>query len=116
MKTTSVEYSKTFNLGNYSNEKIGVVIELQHGIGETVADAMAHAKREVEKAHHFFKQLPHYEKSLEIEKNPADYTGRQVTEAKELIEVFNSNYKDYMTNMGPIVRTLTQGREDELDF
>lgn len=114
MQTKSVEYSKTFNLGNYSNEKIGLIVELQEG--ETVADAMAHAKREVEKAHNFFKQLPTYERSLKIEKWPDDYTGRQVSEAKEFIEQFHQQYKNYMTSMGPIVRTLTEGKVDDYDF
>lgn len=114
MRTTIVEYSKTFNLGNYSNEKIGIIVELKEG--ETVADAMAHAKREVEKAHNFYKQLSVYERSLEIERNPNEYTGKNVLEAKNFVKQFQEQYKDYMTVMGPIVRTLTEGKVDDYDF
>lgn len=110
MRTTNVEYSKTFNLGNYSNEKIGIVVELKEG--ETVVDAIAYAKREVEKAHLFFKNMPLYERSLEVVKDPKNYTGNDVDRAQEQTKQFEETYKDYFTVMGPLVRTLTQGRED----
>ena len=45
----TVTYSKLFNLGLYSNERIGIDGELEEG--ETVQGALAKAKKEVEEFH-----------------------------------------------------------------
>ena len=47
MKATKIKYEKTFNLGNYSNEVIGVEIELADG--ETAKDAIEKAREYVNK-------------------------------------------------------------------
>lgn len=46
MKTLSVSYHKVFNLGDYSNEKIGVDIQLEPG--DNVQDATNKARDFVE--------------------------------------------------------------------
>lgn len=112
MNIKQVEYSKVFNLGNYSNEKIGVVIDITEN--DNVVDVIAEAKKQVEEAHGFFREYPQYEHAQHIVKNVDDYTGRQVSDAQAGIEKFEKKYKDYLTRM-TASRTLTVGTlsEDE---
>lgn len=108
MKIQTIQYHKVFNLGNYSNEKIGVDVVIADG--EDPLEAFAEAKRLVEKSHKFFVDLPSYENAKKVVANPDEYTGRNVKEARQCIEVFEANYPDYMNKFAmPVSRTLTQG-------
>ena len=49
MKPITVNYAKTFNLGNYCSEKIGVEIQLDEN--DLPEDALSEAKNMVEKFH-----------------------------------------------------------------
>ena len=49
MKVTSISYQKTFNLGNYSSERLGVEVEV--GEHEYADDLMKEARELVEKMH-----------------------------------------------------------------
>jgi len=49
MNISLVTYTKTFNLGNYSSERIGVEVEV--GIGESAKEALDTAKQLVEEYH-----------------------------------------------------------------
>lgn len=108
MHTETVSYQKTFPLQGYSNEKIGVEIKLQSG--EDPLQAFADAKLIVEKSHKFFQDLPTYEKAKKIIANPLDYTGRDVEQSKQVIEVFESNYPDYLQKFS-VTRELEVGKE-----
>ena len=68
MKATKVHYEKTFNLGNYSNEVIGVDVEIEEG--ETAAEAIKTAREYVNKAQ---KLLKNADTLQQIEENPANY-------------------------------------------
>jgi hypothetical protein len=106
MQIEKVSYHKTFNLGNYSNERIGVDIVLAPG--ESPLDAFAEAKKQVEKSHKFFIDLPHYEQAQKIVDNPDDYTGREMKSAQEVIKAFEANYPDFISRFIPVSRQLNE--------
>lgn len=106
MNIKSIFYEKCFPLGGYSNEKIGTEIII--GPDEDPLDAFATAKKLVEKSHKFFQDLPSYEQAKKMVANPDDHTGRDISRAKEAIEVFEANYPDYLqTFNAPVSRQLT---------
>ncbi|HRH60312.1 MAG TPA: hypothetical protein PL045_07065 [Chitinophagaceae bacterium] len=117
MTIEQVDYSKTFNLGNYSNEKIGVVVKLAPG--ENPLDAFAEAKRQVEKGHQFFKEMPLYEAAKKAVAHPDNHTGREVKQAQEAITAFEANYADYISKFySPVSRQLNEGytaNDDDCD-
>jgi cell fate regulator YaaT (PSP1 superfamily) len=49
MKMSEITYNRTFNLGNFNSERIGVRIEINEG--ESVTDALQAAKQLVEETH-----------------------------------------------------------------
>ncbi|MEP7375551.1 MAG: hypothetical protein ABI675_19560 [Chitinophagaceae bacterium] len=114
MQIEKIAYHKTFNLGNYSNEKIGMDITLAPG--EDPLDAFAEAKLQVEKSHRFFQDSPAYEQAKHITEFPDDFTGREVKQSKDIIDAFETNYKEYLAKFAPTSRQLIQGIKDELDF
>lgn len=70
MKIVTVEYSRVFDLGNYQNEKIGVIVEIADG--EDAQTALAEAKNFVDFSSKNFKtELDH---ARHIVQNPDDYT------------------------------------------
>lgn len=92
MKALRITYSKTFSLGNYENEKIGIELEISEG--ELAADALVKAIQFVEnnssKAGEIITiRKRNYDKSKYILENKDDHTGRQVAQAQEFI----SNYE-----------------------
>lgn len=113
MEIQTIEYHKVFNLGNYSNEKIGVTIAIAPG--ENPIDAFAEAKRTVEKSHLFFQQLPDYEKAQQVVADPKNYTGYQVERSEQAIKAFEANFPDYISRFVPANRTIEQGLTDEYD-
>ncbi len=111
MQIEKISYHKVFNLGNYSNEKIGVDIVIAPG--EDPLDAFAEAKKQVEKSHQFFQDLPNYEQAKRIVSHPDDYTGRQVKNAEEVISVFEANYPEFIGKfVVPVSRQLTESPSD----
>ena len=117
MKIERISYHKTFNLGNYSNEKIGIDIAIAEG--EDPLEAFAQAKKQVEKSHLFFKQQPAYEQAKKVVATPDDYTGREVKQASELVVAFEENYPDYLQMFQPSSRQLNAAlfdNHDELEF
>lgn len=113
MHIEKVSYHKTFNLGNYSNEKIGLDIVLAPG--DDPLEAFAEAKKQVEKSHNFFKQSPAYEQAKKVVANPDDYTGREVKQSEELIQAFEFNYPEFLAKFQTTSRQLTES-PDELSF
>lgn len=111
MEIQTVVYHKVFNLGNYSNEKIGIEMKLQPG--ENPIDAFAEAKKIVEKSHKFFQDLPVYERAQQVQKNADDHTGREVKASQEVIIAFEANYPDYLQKFLPSSRTVEQGKLSE---
>ena len=99
MKFKTISYHKVFNIGNYSNEKIGVDIEV--GDGENPVECHAEAVRYVERAHKFQSEFPGYEQAKTIIAHPDDYTGIQVKQAKQAIEVFENNYSEQLKSFFP---------------
>ena len=64
MHIKTVNYTKTFNLGNYSSEKIGVEFSLNEG--ESANKALDHARELVEEYHN---------QSISRQKKLAEYLG-----------------------------------------
>jgi len=114
MEIVQVSYHKTFNLGNYSNEKIGIDIKLTPG--EDPLDAFAEAKKQVERSHLFFKHAPSYEQAKKVVANPDDYTGREVKQAEECITAFEANYADMLQKFDVTSRQLNLPEYDENRF
>lgn len=113
MQIEKISYHKTFNLGNYSNEKIGIDIVLVEG--ENPLDAFAEAKKQVEKSHNFFKDIPAYQRAKSVVSNPDDHTGREVKQSEQLVKVFEENYPDYINTFMPASRQLTESPDEEDD-
>lgn len=110
MQIEKISYHKTFNLGNYSNEKIG--IDIVCGAGDDPIKVFAEAKKQVEKSHKFFVDHPNYEQATKIIDNPDEYTGRQVKTAQEVITAFEANYPEFITAFMPTSRQLTKGERN----
>lgn len=106
MGIVTVSYHKVFNLGNYSNEKIGIDMKLSPG--ENVIDAFAEAKKIVEKSHKFFQDAPSYEAAKRVIENPDEFTGREVKGSHDVIAAFEANYPDYINKFMPASRQLTE--------
>lgn len=112
MEITTVSYHKVFNLGNYSNEKIGIDMKLAPG--EDPLEAFAEAKKIVEKSHQFFQDIPSYQRAKKVSSNPDDYTGRDVKQAQETIAAFEANYPDYLAKFISASRQITTGDNDDI--
>ncbi|MFO0359389.1 MAG: hypothetical protein ACK50N_02730 [Flavobacteriales bacterium] len=91
MKTNTITYSKTFSLGNYENEKIGVEIQLQEG--DNVQKAIQDARAFVEYNHKLNGFTSELQENEHILNNPDDFTGTQLKRAKERIEQLHSAIK-----------------------
>lgn len=95
MKVKNVTYSKVFPLGGYSNEKLGVEIEL--GEGDDPQKAMQDARNYVEFNHKVNGLLSELEKCDYVLNNPDEFTGNAVKQAKqrksEIIEQINNGQK-----------------------
>lgn len=87
MQTKSINYSKVFSLGNYENEKIGVEIELLPGDDPQVA--IQQARNFVEFNHKVNGLISKRSEAEHIINNPDNFTGRQVTQAREIIDRIN---------------------------
>lgn len=114
MKFKTISYHKVFNLGNYSNEKIGVEIEV--GEDENPVECHAEAVKYVERAHKFQQEYPTYEQAKKIVANPDNYTGIQVKQAQQAIEVFENNYSEQLKSFFPNHQPLLSESESENDY
>ena len=113
MQIEKISYHKTFNLGNYSNEKIGIDIVV--GPEENPTEVFAEAKRQVEKSHKFFTDQPTYEKAQRIIHSPDDFTGREVKQAQEIITAFESNYPEFIRAFQPASRQLNESTHENFN-
>lgn len=84
MKILTVEYSRVFSLGNFENEKIGVVVEV--GKADKPQEALNEAKKFVELSSKNVQG--NLEQARHIVDNPGDYTGKQVQAAQDLLNKF----------------------------
>lgn len=83
MRVESVKYEKLMSLGNYENQKIGVVVVLEPG--ESPAEALCRAQAFVEKV---LEPKPNERDTREAQRivdSPDDYAPRRVREAQELL-------------------------------
>lgn len=83
MQVKSVEYSRLKNVGNYENEKAGIVVELNDG--DSPQEAYERAKRFVDRRlePRDDSMRAYYQKRVD---NPDDYKGREVREAQEWLD------------------------------
>jgi hypothetical protein len=83
MRVSSVKYEKLISLGNYENQKIGVVVELEPD--ESPAEALRRARAFVEAS----VQPKPTERELKMARhkveNADDYPPREVREAQEVL-------------------------------
>lgn len=114
MQIEKVSYHKTFNLGNYSNEKIGIDITLCEN--DNPLEAFAEAKKQVEKSHKFFQDQPEYERAKRVMNDYDNHTGREIKAAEQLIKVFEENYPDYISLFMPASRQLKESPIDEPSY
>lgn len=117
MTIEKISYHKTFNLGNYSNEKIGIDVLL--GPDESPLDAFAEAKKQVEKSHQFFQDMPAYERAKKIVENNDDFTGREIKASEQVIKAFEANYPDFIQKFMPASRQLNEAvlnYDDDRDY
>ncbi|AXE21196.1 hypothetical protein DR864_27380 [Runella rosea] len=90
VKYTRIEYSKTFSLGNYENEKIGLIAEVPEGTD--MLQAMNEIRDNVEAVHHYRRDLKAFNQAQHIVNNPQDHLGREVTRAEQAVESFYQKY------------------------
>lgn len=88
MKTKTISYSKVFPLGGYSNEKIGVEIEIE--AGDDVQKAIQEARQFVEFNHQVNGLITEMEQCERVMQNPDDFTGSQVKRAAERMEIIRN--------------------------
>ena len=88
MRVQSVKYEKLISLGNYENQKIGVVVELEPD--ESPAEALRRARAFVEAS----VQPKPSEREIRVAQhkvdNADDYPPREVREAQELLKSLES--------------------------
>lgn len=96
VKYTRVEYSKTYNLGNYENERIGLTAEVPEGID--MLAAYNQIRNDVEAAHNYRKDLRDFERAQTIVKDEENHLGREVSRAKEVIDKFYDKYPFHRPN------------------
>lgn len=87
MKATKIKYQRTFDLGNYQNEVIGIELELDEG--ETAKDAIFAAIHYINNTQYEHRQR---EKFQAVVDNPENRRYSEVVEAKQaLSEIENFN-------------------------
>ena len=99
MNPKTITYSKVFSLGNYENEKIGVEIELQPGEDPQVA--IQQARNFVEFNHKVNGLISKLEEANHVVQNPDNFTGRQINQAKEVIERINKEIEAGQHTLAP---------------
>jgi len=87
MKATKVYYQKTFDLGNYSNEKIGVEIELD--LDEKAEEALKNAKVFVHKMSSFYKDTEEYNRCMKVLANPDVHSKTDYDKAQEYVDKYD---------------------------
>ena len=85
MKVTTVEYSKVINLGNYENEKIGLVVELEEN--ETPSDALIRCRNYVKALSPRNKPSEfNYQEAKELVLRTDDFTPKKIKEFQDTID------------------------------
>lgn len=106
IKYTRIEYSKTYNLGNYENERIGLTAEVPEGVD--MLAAYNQIRNDVEAAHNYRRDLKDFERAGEIVNDAANYLGREVDRAKIIIEKFYDKYPFHRPNDIKAALSLTE--------
>lgn len=83
MRVESVKYEKLVSLGNYENQKIGIVVVLEPD--ESPAEALRRAQAFVEKVLEPEPSEFEIRDAKKIVSNPDDYAPKRVREAQELL-------------------------------
>ena len=105
MKVTSLQYHKVFNLGNYSNEKIGIEINLEENENPQVV--LDEARRFVELNSPDFRAK--IEKAQRIIEHPEHYNYGEVEDAKKLLSEFEQFPIDNFIAAGKSFNNILSG-------
>jgi hypothetical protein len=89
MKVKTLEYSKLKNLGDYENEKIGVVVELEDG--ESPVDALKRAKNFIHNAQKKSINQSTYDLARERVSSPDNYTGAEIKKYQAIIDNYEND-------------------------
>lgn len=83
MKVTMIRYEKLVNLGNFSNQKLGVEVQLEDGESPHAAirRAMAFVEKELEPGPDKY----NIEQAERIVANPDDYSPKKLREAQNFL-------------------------------
>lgn len=92
MKVKEVIYNKTFALGNYQNEKLGVVIELNEN--EDPGEAMKKARDFVEFNHKIIGLMQQLDDCDRVMNNSDNYTGKEIMLAKDRSELIKKQMQE----------------------
>lgn len=95
MKPKEVFYKKVFNLGDYQNEQIGITIELEEG--DNVCNVIEQARNYVNLQSSPFKEK--IETAESIIKDPDNYTGIAVKNAKKFIDSVEKTKMPKLSNI-----------------
>ena len=104
MKVTSISYQKTFNLGNYSSERLGVEVEV--GEHEYADDLMKEAKELVEKMHRDGNPGLYITQQFDKTTNP--YNGQTGTQERIVQVVQPTPTPDVQNNVQPLTKEQKQ--------
>jgi hypothetical protein len=89
MRATKIFYKRLFNLGNYQNEEIGIEIEVEKG--EKATDVLQKAKLFIAGLDPKNENKRKYVEAIEVLKNKDGYSYKKVTEAEEIVRIYEAN-------------------------
>lgn len=93
MKATKIFYSQCFNTGNYTNQVIGVELEVEEG--DTAQDSLTKAKAFVQKNDpSFAAKEAEYNQAKEIVRNPSGYTWDVVKQSEKIVTRWEDRFND----------------------
>lgn len=90
MKYTHVAFGKTYNLGNYENERIDLTAEVPEG--SNMLDVFNKIRQDVEAAHNYHIDLKAFKRAEDIVADARNHYGHEVERAKAHIEAFYAKY------------------------
>ncbi len=90
IKYTRVEFGKTYNLGNYENERISLTAEVPEG--SNMLDVFTKIRQDVEAAHNYHIDFKAFKRAEDIVADARNHYGHEVERAKASIDAFYVKY------------------------
>ena len=89
MKAKKIYYKRLFNLGNFSNEEIGIELEIEEG--EKAIEALQKAKQFVSGLDPQNEKERKYNEAIDVLKNKESYNYKKVIESQEIVKNYEAS-------------------------